>query len=67
MSPTVTRAEVIDQQNAKTRIPTEEEMRAIASYVDRYTHDVGSAPIADHEVEGVGLVLFMRDPTNPLL
>lgn len=65
-SPIITRAEVIVPGTQTTRTPTESELLAIASFVEQFVRRVGQAPVADHTVDGVGEVLFMRDPSNPL-
>jgi hypothetical protein len=62
----VTLAYVLDPVERATRIPSAEEMVAIARYIDRITHAVGQPPICDHTVPGVGEVLFSRDPSTPI-
>jgi hypothetical protein len=58
MSPTVRIAHVVVPDEQSTRLPTEAEMRVIARFVDDFTRAEGVAPFADHQVPGVGRVLF---------
>lgn len=46
-----------------TREPTADELPRILAYIDEYTRDIGMPPLADHTVEGVGEVWFMRPPS----
>lgn len=46
-----------------TRTPTERELPVILNYIETWTREVGAPPLADHTVEGVGEVLFMRPPS----
>lgn len=54
---------VIVPELQSTREPTDAERRLIESYIAEYTREIGMPPLADHPVEGVGEVWFMRPPS----
>jgi hypothetical protein len=54
---------VIVEETQSTRTPDERELALILEYIRVYTLDIGMPPLADHPVEGVGLVLFCRPPS----
>ena len=46
-----------------TRDPTPAELPRILEYIETWTRDIGMPPLADHTVDGVGEVWFMRPPS----
>lgn len=63
MAPELRHARVVIPGTQKTRDPAiGAESRAIVEYVQAYALEMGTAPIAVHEVPGVGDVWFMLPP-----